>query len=273
MFSLNFGLGKFRSHSIDGFLVSFDGSGFLKDGRSGNHHVNTSLGNFLDVVDLDTSINFQTAVQVVVIDKFPCFTGLVEGTGDEGLSSESRVDRHEKNDVKLVHDVLGGIEWCTRVENKSGLASSSLDQLEGSVNVLGCLRVEGDVRSSGINESVDGFIDRGDHKMDINRGGDTVITKGLADHRSDSQVRDVVVVHNIEVNNISSGFQHVVDFGSEHGEISRKDGRGNQIVLISPNIQGSGGTTASLGCGEGTGDREGGGKGEKAKLHFDICFI
>jgi hypothetical protein len=94
--------------------------------------------------------------------------------------------------------------------------------LEGSVNVVGGLRMEGDVRSSGINERGDGLVDRGNHQVDIDRGCNTVVTKGLADHGSDGQVRDVVVVHNIEVNNIGSGLQHVVDFGTKTGKISRK---------------------------------------------------
>mmetsp|Transcript_14893 Transcript_14893/g.37521 ORF Transcript_14893/g.37521 Transcript_14893/m.37521 type:complete len:275 (-) Transcript_14893:25-849(-) len=265
-------LGKFRSHGINGFLVSFNGSGFLKDGRSGNHHVNTRFGNFLDVVNLDTSIDLQTAVKAVVINKFSGFSGLVEGSGNEGLSSESRVDRHEKDDVKLVQDVLAAIERCSRVENKSSLASSFLDQGEGSVNVVAGLRVECDVGSSGINEGLDGFIDGGNHKVDIDGGGDTVVAKGLADHRSDCQVRNVVVVHDIKVNNIGSGLQHVVDLGTEAGEISRKDGRSNQVVLVSPNVQGSSRTSGGLGCGEGTGGGEGGGDGEKAELHFDSLF-
>ena len=295
-------LGEFLSHHIDGLLVSFNSAGLLEDGRSGNHHVNSGFGNLSDVVNLDTSINFQTAVQSVVVDQFSGFSGLVKGGRDEGLSSESRVDRHEKDDVKLVQDVLGGIKRGTRVENKSGLASSVLDQLKGSVDVVGGLRVEGDVRGSGIDEGLDGLIDRGNHKMDIDRGGNAVVTKGLADHRSDGQVRDVVVVHNIEVNDIGSGLQDVVNFGTEAGEISGKDGRSDQVVLVSPNVQGGGRTGGLLRlkfcrrkqsekianryfpeilspfssfrtyCGEGTGRGKGGGNGEKAELHLDRLF-
>jgi hypothetical protein len=243
MIILDLGLGELFSHQINGCLVSFNGTGFLKDGRSGNHHVNSSFGNFLDIINLDTSIDFQTAVQVVVIDKFSCFSGLIKGTRNEGLSTETGVDGHEKNDIKLVQDVFGSIKWCTRVENKSGLAASFLDQLEGSIDVFSGLRVEGDVRGSSIDEICDGLVDGGHHKMDINRSGDTVITKGLAHHRSNRQVWHVVIVHDIKVNNISSGFQHVVNFATEPGKIGRKDRRGNQIVLISPYVQGSGRTS------------------------------
>lgn len=240
-------LGEFGTHGVNGLLVGLDGSWLLEDGTSGNHHINTGFGDFLDVINLDSSINFQTAVQSVVIDKLAGISGLVQDSWDEGLSSESRVDGHEKDDVKLVHDKVADIKTGGGVENKSGLAPSVLDKLKGSVNVVGGLRVEGDVRGTGINEVTNGGIDGGNHEMDIDGGGNSVVTKGLADHRSDGQVGDIVVVHDIEVNNIGSGLKHIVDFLTQHGEIGRKDGRSDQVVLISPNIQRSGGTGRLLG--------------------------
>jgi hypothetical protein len=153
------------------------------------------------------------------------------------LSTESRVDRHEKNNVKLVQDKFGDIKTSGWVKDKSSLASSSLNELKGSVNMVGGFRVEGDVRSSSINEVTDGGIDRGNHKVNINGGGHSVVTKGLADHRSDGKVGDVVVVHNVKVNNIGTSLEHIVDFLAQLGEIGRKNGRSDQIILISPNIQ------------------------------------
>jgi hypothetical protein len=37
---------EFGTHGINDFLVSLHGTGLLEDGTSGNHHVNTSLGNW-----------------------------------------------------------------------------------------------------------------------------------------------------------------------------------------------------------------------------------
>lgn len=232
-------LGELGTHEIDGLLVGLHSSWLLEDGTSGNHHINTGFGNFSDVVNLDTSINFQTAVQSVVINHLAGNFGLFQDSGDEGLSSKSGVDGHEKDDVKLVHDVLGGIKTGGRVEDKSGLASSGLDELKGSVNVVGGFRVEGDVRGTGSNEVLDGSINGGNHEVDIDRGSNSVVTKGLADHGSDGQVGDVVVIHDVKVNNIGTGFEHIVDFLTQPGEIGRKDGRSDQVVLIPPNVQGS----------------------------------
>ena len=35
--------------------------------------------------------------------------GLIEGARDEALAAEARVDRHEKDDVELVHHVLADV--------------------------------------------------------------------------------------------------------------------------------------------------------------------
>jgi len=242
----NLGGSQFSTHGINGFLVSLNGARFLQDGRSSNHHVNTSFRNFLDVVNFDTSVNFQTAVNSGFIDHGTSFTGLVQSGRDEGLSSETGVDRHEKNDIKLVHDELGNIQAGSRVENKSSLASTVFDELERAVDVVGGFGVEGDVRGTGIDKVTDGGINGGNHQMNIDGGGNSVVTKGLAHHGPNGQVGDVVVIHDVEMDNISTGFQNIVDFFAQLGEVSRKDRRSDEVVLISPDIQGGGGTSGLL---------------------------
>lgn len=73
-----------------------------------------------------------------------------------------------------------------------------------------------------------------------------MVAEGLADHGSNGQVGDIVVVHDVKVNNVGTSLQHVVNFFAEFGKVSRKDGRSNEVVLVSPNIQRSGGTSRVL---------------------------
>ena len=138
------------------------------------------------------------------------------------MSSEPRVDRHEKDNVELVQNKFSGVQRSGRIENKSGLASSILNQLEGSIDVIGGLRVESNVGSSSINEVVDGGIYGRNHKVNVDRGGNSMISKSFAYHWANSEVGDVVVVHNIKVNNIGSCLQYVVDFFSELGESAER---------------------------------------------------
>ena len=211
-------LGQFRAHLVDSLLVSLNGTGFLEDGASGNHHINTGFSNFLDVVNLNTSIDFQSAVNSGIINELAGFSGFIQNGRDEGLSSETRVDRHEQDDVELVGDIFGGIQAGGRVEDQSGLASTISDQLERTVDVASGFGVESDVRGTCINEVTDGSINGGNHQVNVNWGGNTVITKSLADHRSDGQVGYVVVVHNVKVNNVGSSLKDIVDFLTKAAE-------------------------------------------------------
>jgi hypothetical protein len=52
---------------------------------------------------------------------------------------------------------------------------------------------------------------------------------GLADQRADGQVRHVVVVHDVEVDDIRAGSQYIVDFLAEPGEVGGQDGRGDTV--------------------------------------------
>lgn len=88
---------------------------------------------------------------------------------------------HQKNNVQLVLHKSTVIKGCGRVEDKSGLAPSVLDELKRPVDVVRGLRVERYVRGSGIDEVLDGSINGGNHEVDIDRGRDTVVAKGLAD--------------------------------------------------------------------------------------------
>mmetsp|Transcript_15612 Transcript_15612/g.28219 ORF Transcript_15612/g.28219 Transcript_15612/m.28219 type:complete len:218 (+) Transcript_15612:100-753(+) len=210
--SLNLSFGKFLSHGINGLFVSFNGARFLQDGTSCNHHVNTGLSNLPNVVDLDTSINLQTTINASFLNKFPCLTCLFQSGRNESLPTESRVYTHKENDIKLIHHKLGCIKRSSGVKDKSSLAPSTLDKLKGAINVVGRLRVEGNVRSTSINKITNGGINWRNHEMNIDRGGNTMVSKSLAYHGTNSQVGHIMVVHDIKVNDIGTGFQHVINF-------------------------------------------------------------
>ncbi len=80
-----------------------------------------------------------------VVDHLACDLGLVQDGGDEGLSVEARVNRHQEDDVDLVHDVREVVERGGGVEDKPGLAPALTDLLEGAVDVVGGFGVERDV--------------------------------------------------------------------------------------------------------------------------------
>jgi hypothetical protein len=46
-----------------------------------------------------------------------------------------------------------------------------------------------------------------------------MITESLAYHGSNGKVWNVVVIHDIKVNDIGAGFQHIVDFFTKPGKV------------------------------------------------------
>ena len=54
-------------------------------------------------------------------------------------------------------------------------------------------------------------------------------TQRFADHRSDGQIRHVVVVHHVEVDPVGAGGDHILDLVTQTGEVGRQDGGGDAV--------------------------------------------
>jgi len=250
-------LGQLRTHLVNRRLVRILGTRVLQDRTPRHKEISARLSDLLDVGHAHTAIDLQADVIARLIDHLTGLTKLDKGLGDEGLPTKARVHGHEEDDINLVQDVLGHGEGGGGVEDQAGLAAFALDELQGSVDVVGGLRVEGDEGGAGIGKVGDDAVDGGDHQMHVNGGGDAVIAQGLADHGANRQVGDVVVVHHIEVHDVSAGGQDVVHFLPELGKVSGEDGGGNPEVLLG----GHGDAAAGVGAG-GRDDKAVGDRGE-----------
>src|SRR5690606_1226584 len=105
-----------------------------------------------------------------------------------------------------------------RIEHQPGAAAGIADHLQGTIDVAGRFRMEGDEAGAGGGEIGDQAIDRLDHQVHVDRDGN-VAAHRLADHRPDRQVRDVMVVHDVEVNQVGAGGLDRAHLLAEPGEI------------------------------------------------------
>mmetsp|Transcript_17956 Transcript_17956/g.54916 ORF Transcript_17956/g.54916 Transcript_17956/m.54916 type:complete len:303 (+) Transcript_17956:164-1072(+) len=224
-------LGELLAHLVDGLLVGLLVARGLEDGGAGHEHVNAGLGDLLDVVDLHAAIDLEADVVARLVDHLASLLRLLHGGRDEGLAAEARVHGHEEDDVELVHDVLAVVKGGARVDHEAGLAALGLDELEGAVDVARRLRVEGDVGGAGVGEVLNNAVHRGHHQVHVDGGGHAVVAQGLAHHGADGKVRDVVVVHHVEVHHIGAGGEHVVDLLAELGKVSGEDGRRDEVLV------------------------------------------
>ena len=93
------------------------------------------------------------------------------------------------------------------------------DQLNGSIHMFGGLGMKTDIARPGRREIRHDAIDRAHHQMHIDRHRHAAAVQRLADHRPDRQIRHVVVVHHIEVDQIGAGFDHRIDLLAEAREV------------------------------------------------------
>ena len=107
-------------------------------------------------------------------------------------------------------------------EHQAGLAAVIADQLQRTVDVVGRFRVEGDDVGAGFGEVRDDAVDRLDHQVHVDRHLH-VRADRLAYQRADRQVRYVMVVHHVEVDNVGAGGDDVAHFFTEAGEIGGQD--------------------------------------------------
>src|SRR4030095_10681522 len=85
-----------------------------EDRRAGNERVGAGLRGRGDVVDLDTAIDLEQdlvpGALLRGIDALPGEGELGQGAGDERLTAEAWIDRHDEHDVELAERVVEPVE-------------------------------------------------------------------------------------------------------------------------------------------------------------------
>ena len=102
------------------------------------------------------------------------------------------------------------------------------DEAEAAVDVLGGLGVEGDDVGAGLGEVGDDAIDRLHHQVHVDRRRG-VRADGLAHQRTDGEVGDVMVVHDVEVNPVGASGDDVADLLAEAGKIGGQQAGGDAV--------------------------------------------
>ena len=78
-----------------------------------------------------------------------------------------------------------------------------------------------DVGGAGCGEVGHDAIDGTNHQMHVDRRRNAVFAQGLAHQRADRQIRDVMVVHHVEVDQVRAGGQYRVNFRAEARKVGR----------------------------------------------------
>lgn len=104
------------------------------------------------------------------------------------------------------------------VEGNARLLAASLDQLDGAVGMRPCFGMKGDDVGTRIGKSLHIGIDRRDHQVDIENFFGGFPQRGH-DRRAESQVRNEMAVHHIQMDVIGPARVDRRDFSPQLGEI------------------------------------------------------
>src|ERR1700722_13755069 len=239
------------AHGIDHRLVI----GAAEDGTAGDESVGAGGRDTLDILHLDAAVDLQADVAPAGLDEGPGALDLAQRGLDETLSAEARVDAHDEHQVDLVNHVLERLEGAGRVEGEARLAARRPDQLQRTVDVERGLRVEADEVGAGGGEALDQGVHRGHHQVHVKEGVTTLRTaqiglERLRYGRSDGEVRDVVVVHDVEVHPVSARGDDALHFLAEARKVRRQNRRGDLVhggvPLLSLPVADSGLAVAAL---------------------------
>ena len=78
---------------------------------------------------------------------------------------------------------------------------------------------------SGGGEVRNDTVDRLDHQMHVDRRLHAVLAERLAHQRADREIRHVMVVHDVEVNQIGAGREHRIHLFAEPREVGGQNRR------------------------------------------------
>src|SRR5215469_4320200 len=207
--------------------------GRLENCRSGHEGVGARLGDRGDVVDLDASIHLEpylaTGPCCELVDARAHVRELGQRLGDERLPSESGIHRHDQHQIQFVEHMIETVERRCRIEHQSGLASAVVDKRDGAIDVLGSFEMKADDRRSCLGEVRHDPVHRLHHEMHVDRHAGDGLDR-LAYQRADGEIGDVMVVHHVEVNQVSAGGDYGADFLAQASEVGGENRRRNLAV-------------------------------------------
>src|SRR5215218_5776705 len=126
---------------------------------------------------------------------------LLDHLGNERLPAETRVDAHDEDVVEVGQRPLDELRRGGRVQRGAGLAAAAPDHLEGPVQVCDGLGLHGNARHPGIYKGPYEVVGVVHHEVGVHGKVHGLDERG-GDHGADGQVRDKVVVHRVEVDEL-----------------------------------------------------------------------
>ena len=112
----------------------------LENGCASNQHIGAVLDRHLRGLWINTAIDFQVQVWVVLYFPITRPTKLFHLVGAKRLSAETGMDRHDQQQVELVKKLFDQRKRRRWVESQACLATSVSNPLQGCADIVFCFR-------------------------------------------------------------------------------------------------------------------------------------
>src|ERR1039457_5328093 len=174
------------NHSVVAVFVAIFSC--AKHRTDGYESIHASFSHFANVGRAYAAVDFQTILKTGCVDHLAYLARLVQYVGNEFLSAEAGVHRHQQHHIQFRQRVFQYLQRRGRVEHQTGLATAFLDQANGAVDMLRSLRVKSDVSRARLGEIGNDAIHRLDHQMHVDRSGHAVLAQRFADQGTYGQI-------------------------------------------------------------------------------------
>ena len=119
-------------------------------------------------------------------------------------------------------------ERCRWIEYQPSQTSMLADQTQCTVDMRTGFGVKRNVGGTRPCKIRDDPVGRLHHQANVNCRFDSKVPERLANHRSDRQVGDEVIVHDVEVDDVGTRVEHGLYVVTQSCKVRRQDGRCNQ---------------------------------------------
>src|SRR5882762_5890821 len=189
---------------------------------AGDEGVGTGGRDAADVVDLDAAVDLEPDIPARGVNEFARALDLPQRRVNEALATKARIDAHDEHQIDLIENVLEHLERSGRIEGQPRAAARRLDQAQGPIHVQRSFGMEADHVGAGGDEAVDERIHRPHHQMHVQRRVCALRPCAIGlqrrgHHWPDGQVRDEVIVHDVEVNPVGTRGNDATHFLAQTG--------------------------------------------------------
>ena len=194
--------------------------GGLEDGGARHHDIGTSLSAESGGLHIDPSIHLDQETKSQLRADPIGIADLAEHVVHEGLAAESRLDRHDQENIKASKELSGLIEGGARLDGEARFLAGGAHGVQRDARIVVGLEVRGHGRNSGnAHELRDVAVGTLDHEMDIEREA-RVASGSFHDRLTEGNVRDEVPIHHVAMDPIGARGRHALDLIPQATEVT-----------------------------------------------------